>query len=182
MKEKMEGARTILTIVAKGLPGSLSEPGLANAVDVVNKYIYIILGVMHIVDSSIEGIKDTINSAEDEFETIDSFCTERWGMFDIGPWLDEKDIYFEVLHPSPGKQKEGFSELYAAVKTERMKVSTINYPGSRGGDLLVEELSMIEASPDKIWYGSPEKNTTGGVQDDVVFSLVWCIYGLRFIS
>ena len=180
MKEKMDGARTILTIVAKGLPGSRSNPRLTLATDLVNKYIYIILGVMHVADSSLETIKELTNSAEEEFEYIDTFCSERWGMFDIAPWLQDKGIEPEILHPSPSKQMEAFSEVYIVVRNERLKTSPISYNGSKGPDILMEEMSMFETAPEKVWYGSPEKNQTNGVQDDVVFSLGWCVYGLRF--
>ena len=180
MKEKMDGARTIVAIVAKGLPGSRSNPKIAFDTDAINKYIYINLGIMHVADSSLESIKDIVNQAEEEFEYIDSFCSERWGMFDIGPWLQEKDVEPEILHPSPAKQMESFSELFIVVKNERFKTSPIAYNGSKSPDILMEEMSMFETAPEKVWYGSPEKNQTGGVQDDSVFALGWCLYGLRF--
>ena len=101
-------------------------------------------------------------------------------MFDIGPWLQEKDIEPEILHPSPAKQMESFSELFIVVKNERFKTSPIAYNGSKSPDILMEEMSMFETAPEKVWYGSPEKNQTGGVQDDAVFALGWCLYGLRF--
>lgn len=180
MKERMDGARTIVAIIAKGLPGSRSNPQIAFDTEAVNKYIYVNLGIIHIPDSSLEAIKDTVNLAEEEFEYIDSFCSERWGMFDIGPWLQEKEIEPEILHPTPAKQMESFSELYIIVKNERFKTSPIAYNGSNGPDILMEEMRMFETSPEKVWYGSPEKNKTDGVQDDVMFAMGWCIYGLRF--
>lgn len=75
---------------------------------------------------------------------------------------------------------ESFSELYIIVKNERFKTSPIAYNGSNGPDILMEEMRMFETSPEKVWYGSPEKNKTDGVQDDVMFAMGWCIYGLRF--
>jgi len=180
MKEKMGGARTIVTFVAKGLPGSRSHVNNFLDENAVNKFIYIILGVKHVVDSTIESIKDEINLGDSEYGGIDVLCTERWGMFDIGPWLETKDIEFEILSPVPLKQKEAYSELFLAVQNERIKVSPIAYRGTNQKDILMEELEMIETTPGKDWYGSPEKNKPNGVQDDVCFSLVWCIYGLRF--
>jgi hypothetical protein len=44
----------------------------------------------------------------------------------------------------------------------------------------MEEMGAIESDPDKVWYGSPEKNKSGGIQDDTVFASVWGVYGLRF--
>lgn len=180
MKEKAEGARTMVSIVAKGLPGSRSDPRVHTDEDLINKYIYVLLGTVHISDSSLEGIKNEVNRGEMEYNFIDVFCSERWGMFDIAPWLEAKDIEVEIIHPTPAKQKEGFSELHVAVANERFKCAPIGYRGTTKKDIFFEEMEMIETTPGKDWYGSPEKNKTDGIQDDTVFSVVWAIYGLRF--
>lgn len=179
MKEKQDGARTMMSFVAKGLMNSRGNPVFTDE-NAVNRYLYINLGTIHIASSSLEDIKLEINSAEEEYNYIDTFCSERWGMFDIEPWLIDKGIEVEILHPTPAKQKEGFSELFAIIQGERFKCPPIGYPGSKNPDILFEELSNIETTPGKDWYGSPEKFKSGGIQDDSVFSLVWAIYGLRF--
>lgn len=179
MKEKQDGARTMMSFVAKGLMNSRGNPVFTDE-NAVNRYLYINLGTIHIASSSLEDIKLEINSAEEEYNYIDVFCSERWGMFDIEPWLIDKGIEVEILHPTPAKQKEGFSELFAIIQGERFKCPPIGYPGSKNPDILFEELSTIETTPGKDWYGSPEKFKSGGIQDDSVFSLVWAIYGLRF--
>ena len=179
MKSRQDGARTMVAFIAKGLPGSRSKGSFASQDDIY-KYVYIVLGVKHVIDSSLEEIKKEINLAEIEFSSIDTFCSERWGMFDIGPWLEEKGIETEILHPTPAKQKEAFSEIYAAVNSERFKCPTIGYPGSKNPDILFEEMSTIITTPGKDWYGSPEKNETNGIQDDTMYAVAWCIYGLRF--
>ena len=170
----------MMTFIAQGLRGSRSDPAKYNSENSVNQYIYIVLGVIHIPTSSLEDIKAQINLAENEFQYIDTFCSERWGMFDIEPWLVDKDIEVDIIHPSPAKQKEGFSELYVAISNERFKCPPIAYHGSKKKDILFEELETVETTPGKDWYGSPEKFKSGGIQDDTVFSVVWCIYGLRF--
>jgi len=180
LKLSSEGARTMVSFIAKGLPGSRSNAKFHTQDDLIDKYIYIVLGIQHVVDSSLEGVKDAIIKIENEFSFIDVFCSERWGMFDIGPWLEDRGIEVEIIHPTPAKQKEGFSELYVAVANERFKCPPIGYGGSTGKDILYEEMEMIETTPGKDWYGSPEKNKLNGVQDDTVFSIVWNIYGLRF--
>ena len=179
MKSRQDGARTMVAFIAKGLPGSRSNGSFASQDD-IHKYVYIVLGVKHVIDSSLEEIKKEINTAEIEFASIDTFCSERWGMFDIGPWLEEKGIETEILHPTPAKQKEAFSEIYAAVNSERFKCPPIGYPGSKNTDILFEEMSAIITTPGKDWYGSPEKNETNGIQDDTMYAVAWCIYGLRF--
>jgi hypothetical protein len=54
--------------------------------------------------------------------------------------------------------------------------------GSKETDILREEAAIFYHDPDKHWFGSPEKNERGGVQDDCLFSLTWCIYGGREIG
>lgn len=46
-------------------------------------------------------------------------------------------------------------------------------------NILREELSMFDYHPQKKWYGSPEKDQQGGIQDDSVYSLGWAVYGGR---
>lgn len=180
--KKTTGARTMIVYVAKGLPGSRSDSRKYLDPDSVNKYVYVILGVKHANTSTIEEIKDEINLADSEYGGIDAICSERWGMFDIITWCDEKGVDIELISPTNDKQKEGFSELYLLVASGRIKVAPIGYAGSRGKDILMEEMSILESDADKVWYGSPEKNKSDGVQDDTCFALVWCIYGLRFKS
>ena len=180
MKEKQDGARTIVSFIAKGLKGSRSNPAAYTSENAVNQYIYIVLGIKHIATSSMEDIKSEINLAENEYQYIDTFCSERWGMFDLEPWLVDKDIEVDIIHPSPAKQKEGFSEFFVAVNNERFKCPPIGYHGSKKQDILFEEMEIVETTPGKDWYGSPEKFKSGGIQDDCVFSVVWNIYGLRF--
>ena len=180
MKEKQDGARTIVSFIAKGLKGSRSNPAAYTSENSVNQYLYVVLGIVHIASSSLEDIKAQINLAENEYQYIDTFCSERWGMFDIEPWLVDKDIDVDIIHPSPAKQKEGFSELFVAVNNERFKCPPIGYHGSKKQDILYEEMEIVETTPGKDWYGSPEKFKSGGIQDDSVFSVVWNIYGLRF--
>ena len=126
------------------------------------KYLYINLAVKHIVDSSIETIKDEILYFNEEYDGIDTFCSERWGMFDLGPWLEELGIEYEILFPTPAKQKEAFSELLISIRDERFKTAPMAYHGTRQKDIFMEEFSMLETTPGKDWYGSPEKNKTDG--------------------
>ena len=100
-------------------------------------------------------------------------------MFDFISWCEEKGIDLELISPTVEKQKSGFGELYLSVSSGRMKVAPIGYHGSNQQDILMEEMGMIESDPDKVWYGSPEKNKPNGVQDDSVYSTVWSIFGLR---
>jgi len=55
-------------------------------------------------------------------------------------------------------------------------------PGSREDDLLAEEMLMFDHDIVKKCFGSPEKNLRYGIQDDLMFSLAWTIYGGRALS
>ena len=178
--KKTTGARTMITFIAKGLAGSRSDYSLFTDKERINKYIYVILGVKHCATSTIEEIKKELLFADEEYDGLDKVTSERWGMFDIISWCEEKEMEIELLSPTVDKQKEGFSEFYLAVANGRMKTAPIGYYGSKQKDILMEELGAIESDPDKVWYGSPEKNKSNGIQDDTVFSAVWGVYGLRF--
>lgn len=179
-KKKTTGARTMMVYVAKGLAGSRSDYTLFTDKERINKYIYIILGVKHCATSTIEEIKSEILIADEEYDGVEVVCSERWGMFDIITWCEERNIEIELISPTVDKQREGFGELYLAVSNGRIKVAPIGYYGSKQKNILMEEMGAIESDPDKIWYGSPEKNKSGGIQDDTVFASVWGVYGLRF--
>lgn len=178
--KKTTGARTMMVYVAKGLIGSRSDYSLFHDKERINKYLYVILGVKHCATSTIEEIKREILLADDEYDGVDVVCSERWGMFDIITWCEEKDIEIELISPTVDKQREGFGEFYLAVSGGRVKIAPVGYYGSKQKDIFMEEIGAVESDPDKVWYGSPEKSKSGGIQDDTVFASVWGIYGLRF--
>ena len=173
-------ARTILTFVAKGLPGSRSDPGLG-ALTVPN-YIYILLYLVAIPDHSIEGLKAAILMANEEYDGIDKISSETWGIFDMAGWCEENSIELDMITATYPKQLAAFTELYQIISTGRFKAATLAVPGSRGSDVLQEELSMFDHDEDKKWFGSPEKRRKYGVQDDSVYSLGLNIYGSRLVT
>jgi hypothetical protein len=169
-------ARTIVTIVAKGLTGSRSKYKIKEDVP---SYIYILLHLSWIQDATLEGIKNELSEAVVEYDGIDTLCSERWGTWDLAPWCEDHDVHFEPVFPSFEKQKKAFSEMYIVIQDGRFKSSDIIIPGSISENILSEELQMFDYDPQRKWYGSPQKNDVGGVQDDSIFSLGWCIYGGR---
>ena len=180
LKTTRTAARTIVTIVAKGLPGSRSNPA---AVDDGNpKYVYITLAVAHIADSLLDKIKDAILLAHEVFEGLDAICGERWGIWDMASWCEDHNIRFEPIHPSYDKQKAAFAEVHGAVSTGRFKIPPLVVWGSKGEDIFKEEAGIFFHDEDKRWFGSPEKMEKYGIQDDVMFSLAWCIYGGRTLK
>jgi hypothetical protein len=183
MKNVTHGARTITSIVAKGLPGSRSNSAAQYMPNAIHSYIYVVLGLNHIADNSLNGIKEITALANVTFDGIDMLCAERWGMFDIIPWLEENEIKSELIQPNMERQKMAFSEMFIIVSTERFKCPLIGIAGSKMDDIYKEEMITFEQSTaDKLWYGSPEKSERYGIQDDCIFSLVWNIYGMRNLT
>ena len=183
MKNVTHGARTIVTTIAKGLPGSRSNPAIQYMPNAIHSYIYVVLGLNHVVDNSLDGIKTLISLAHTSYDGLDMFCAERWGMFDIVPWLEENEIKFELIQPNIERQRMAFSEMYMIVSTERFKCPLIGVSGSKMDDVYKEEMLAFEqSSDDKVWYGSPEKSERYGIQDDSIFSIAWNIYGMRNLT
>lgn len=176
---KMAGAKTIVTIVAKGLPNSKNNPEMYLEEGMVKNYIYFLLHLAHIESNELKHIKATIKSASDMFDGVDTLCAERWGMWDIEDWCVEQDIIFEAISPTYERQRSAFSELYTLFKTGYFKSPKIRVPGMKEPDILEEEALMFDSNPHKKWYGSPEKTEKYGIQDDTMFSIGWGIYGGR---
>ncbi len=179
---KLAGARTIVTIVAKGLPNSRNNPDMYLEEGMVKNYIYFLIHLAHIESNQLEHIKNTIKTAHDEFDGVDSLCAERWGMWDIEDWCAENDIQFEAISPTYERQRNAFTELYTLYKTGFFKAPVVRVPGSKEADILEEEARLFDSNPFKKWYGSPEKNEKFGVQDDSMFALGWAIYGGRSLG
>lgn len=172
-------ARTINTVVAKGLTGSRSNRNMAFEDRGIPAYIYILLHLGWVEDATLEGIKSDLKCCYDEYDGLDTICSERWGAWDLAPWCEELDIKFEAIFPSFDLQKKAFSELFVIIRNARFKTPIIVIPGSKSDNILEEELKAFDYDPTRRWYGSPQKNEQGGIQDDSVFSLSWCIYGGR---
>lgn len=181
LKVTNRGARTIFTCVAKGLPGSGSRPFLIDDGHVPN-YIYCLLHLVNVEDHSLESLKEHINACKTEFDGIDKLCGERWGIWDLVPWCEGEGIVFEAVFPTYDKQKVAFSELYLCATGARLKIPLVGVWGSKEPDLIREEASVFYHDPDKHWFGSPEKAERGGIQDDAMFALAWCVYGGRELS
>lgn len=178
-------ARTIMTIMAKGLIGSRSKP-YSPKYDISPAYIYLILYLIDVEDHSVGRIKREIEEAIVEYDGIDSICSERYGAWDLNEWATEKGVYFEAVYPNYNRQKDAFKEFYDCMDNGRFKCPSVPIQGSRGEDILREEMGIFEhlILPGKTngWFGSPEKNEKNGIQDDVLYAIAWGMYGGRLIS
>jgi len=180
-------ARTIVTGIAKGLPGSLSKRMLPTDFEDPEEipYIYFLIHLDFIKDASLEGIKSSLGIVYNEFGGIDTLCSERWGAWDLAPWCEKREIKFETVFPSYERQKKAFNSLYMSMNTGNFKSPRIYVPGYFHDNILYEEAVMFDYHPITKWYGSPEKDAkTGGdhIQDDVIFSIGWCMYGGRELT
>ncbi len=176
------GARTIMTIVAKGLRGSRSkDPGMA-ASGTSHPYIYFLLYLVDIKDSTLESMKTEVMAANKEYDTVDIITAEKWGMWDLSPWCEDQGLTFEIVNPSYSMQKAGFTELFILVRDGRFKTPQVFVPGSKEDDILREEMRVFDHDMEHKGFGSPHKSEKNGIQDDAMFSLAWNIYGSRMLD
>jgi len=177
------GARTIVTLIAKGLPGSKNNPAILLQEDTtILKYMYFLVDLKHVQHNDINSIKVIVEDYVEDYDGVDSLCTERWGMWDIGEWCEDLEIEFFPLTASYPTQRDGFSEMFAILNEGRLKSPPLVVRGSKRDDILEEEMLLFDHDPVTKFYGSPEKREKLGTQDDVMFSMNWGIYGGRFLS
>lgn len=180
--DKTRGAKTIVTVCAKGLPNSLTNPEMYYEESEIQKYMYFLLGIKHVESNELDDIKHFLKLCIDEYDGLDSLCSERWGMWDVSKWCEENEIIFSPLSPTYEKQRSMFTELYTLYKVGYFKAPTVTVPGVKEEDILEEEAKMFDHNPHKKWYGSPQKEEKFGIQDDVMFSLAHCIYGGKMLG
>jgi hypothetical protein len=175
-------ARTILYLIAKGLPGSRSNPNIYLQQAASPPYVYLIIGFFNIRDHSLGAVKEILDKAHTEYEGLDSYCSERFGNWDSQAWCEERGVKFEPVFASYDRQKECFKGLYEIIDEGRLKSPQILVPGVSMNNILSEELSVFMHDPLKRWFGSPRKMEKYGEQDDSIFALGWGLYGGRELS
>jgi hypothetical protein len=178
-ENKLAGARTIITVVAKGLPNSKGNPEAYIEDGEIKKYIYFLVHLAHIGSNELNDVKYVLKRVVDDLDGLETVCSERWGMWDMSDWCELNDIVLETVSPTYEKQRLMFSELFNLYKTGLIKTPRIHVPGAKTDDILTEELQEFDHNPHKKWYGSPQKGEKYGVQDDAVYALAHAIYGGR---
>jgi hypothetical protein len=175
------GARSVYCVIAKGCTGS-SRMDFSYENPEALEYIYFVVGIDVIEPNSSKTMKDIIIRCDQEFDGIDMICTERWGMFDMAEWCEESKYPITVIHPSYDRQRTYFGELYTAVAKGNFKSPFIPLPGSRSQDILKEEMGAFIQNEQSKWFGSPEKKSRNGIQDDVMYSIGMAIFGGMALS
>jgi hypothetical protein len=185
------GARTIMTFLLKGMPGSRTNPFLIPDGKGIMDYIYILIHLKVIADGMLESIKNEMQIVHDLFEGIDILGGERWGAWDLDIWCDERNIKFDIWAASSDKQKSMFGELFNAVRFGRFKTPPLPVPGFRNDDLLKEEMGvfthMDSSKPQAgkrttTWFGSPEKYKKDGIQDDSMYALAGAMFAGKALT
>ena len=171
-------ARTIVTIIAKGLMGSRTNPFPVDEAE-APRYLYALLHLADIEDHSVEVVQDTLIAAKQEFDGIDTFGTERWGAVDLVNWCKDNQIMANIYYPTYSRQRTMFGELYLAYKMGRFKTPRVWVRGNKEDDVLKEEIAVFDHNPAAVQgkFGSPEKREKYGRQDDCVFAVGSAIYG-----
>jgi hypothetical protein len=183
LKKEQSNAKTVMAFLAKGMVGSrsLNLAALGSAAS----YIYVLVHLVVITDSSMEWMKKEIVEIENEMDGIDMLSGERFGLFDLAPWCEDMNIPMTILYPNYPRQAEGFGELQRIVTEGRFKYPDCVVHGVRHDDLVEEEMMMFEhemTSKKNGWFGSPEKFQVHGIQDDSIFAIGWAIYGSQYIT
>ena len=175
-------AKTIVSVTAKGLPGSRSNPHIVNLLEAAPRYIYFLLLLAELKSDSIEEMKEALELCDQEFDGIDTFCSERYGAWDMEPWCVDRDIKFELVYPNYGRQREAFNEFYNIVKAGLFKAPEVPVRGMKKDNLFTEEMAVFDHDVDAKWFGSPEKSEKYGIQDDSIYAVGWGIYGGRELT
>jgi len=173
-------ARTIGTIVAKGLPGSKGNEHLIGEAAPV--YLYLLLYLVHAANDDLNALKDGFDACHEELGGIDTLCCERYGAWDLAEWCKDRDIKFEPVYPHYDRQKESFNAFYKAMATGMFKRPPSGVAGVKKEDIFDEEAKIFDHDEKIRWYGSREKNDKYGIQDDVMYSVNWTIYGGRLLT
>ncbi len=170
-------ARTIYSLIAKGLPGSRTNPYQFEANNAALAYIYLLIRLVNASDHTINYLKEEIEKDHENLDGIDTICSERFGSWDMIQWSEDRDIKFIPTFPNYGRQREAFKEYYTLAIQGRYKRVPVPIEGMRSPDIIDEEMEYFDHDPDKKWFGSREKEEKYGVQDDTQFSIAWGIYG-----
>lgn len=176
-------ADTILTITAKGLPGSKSSGFVYTLENAAPLYVYFLIRAWNVEDHSLEHIKELLDEADDDLDGIDILCGERWGIWDMQNWCEERSIRFEAIQPTYDRQKEGFKAFHMLMNRGLLKAPPLGLIGTKGKkDIFREQAQQFEHNVDKKWFGSPEKKERHGIQDDFIYAWNWAIYGGRMVG
>jgi len=177
-----KGARTIMSFIVKGLPGSRSQPDLHITLGNGARYIYFLIHLVHVENNEASVVQEKMEDFCYEFGSIQTFCSERWGAGELRKYCDENDIAIELISPTYDKQRTGFNEFYRLVTSGFFKAPPTCIRGNEKDDIMEEEQAAFRHDVVKKWYGSLTKKNPKGVQDDVMFSICWGIYGLREVT
>gem|GEM_PF-1468957 len=170
------GARPVFALVAKGCKDSRAMT-FTYKDPAALEYVYFLIGLVVIEPNTLKQMKDIVIRCNEIFDDLDAICSERWGMWDLAEWCEEQEIPYQAVHPTYDRQRTFFSELYTAVAKGNFKTPVTAVPGSKNQDILFEEMTYFVQDELTKWFGSPEKKSRHGVQDDVMYAIGHALYG-----
>lgn len=177
-----KGAQSFLAFIAKGLPGSRSQPDLHLTLKDNARYIYFLIHLVHIPSAEAAEIQEKLEDFAYEFGSVQTFCSERWGAGELRKYCEENNIQIELISPTYDRQRTGFNEFYRLVQSGLFKIPDTAVRGKETDDVLKEEMEAFRHDIHRKWYGSLTKNTATGIQDDSMFAVCWGLYGLREVT
>lgn len=186
---RASGAQTGMSCVAKGLPGSKSDPLKYTTLGDTTespKYIYILLACLTPSTPTTSILQSMISEWHEEYNGLETLFSDRFNMQDMPEWLMSQGIMEkpEVVNFSYKIQKEVYGIAYSALHYGRFKKPRLQQIGTREEDILVEQWKhfthTVVGTSGK--YESDEKRNQKGVQDDALESWAGAIYGLRKVG
>ena len=146
------------------------------------KYHYFLLNLAHFFKNTLYEIKYVLSLVSNEYTSIQSFASERWGMSELPQFAEEIQLPVELIHPTYDRQRAAFNELYSLFTEGRFKMPPIGVVGSKTDNVLIEELGIFQHDLGKRWFGSLEKPLRYGIQDDAVYALGLALYSGRDLT
>jgi len=128
-------ARAVCTVVAKGLPGSLSTHIVYDDASTLD-YLYFLLRIYIAEHDSLDEMKVVLQKCHEDYANIDVLCSERFAAWDMSKWCEERDVAFEPLFPSYGRQRDGFNAFFRTLKKGLFKYPDISVRGSKSDDII----------------------------------------------
>jgi hypothetical protein len=180
-------ANSIMTVIAKGLPRSKTDPQLAILDEkemLQAKFVYFVVGFFLLESKTpIVDIKKRLDEIMLMYDGVDCICGERYGLWDLATWAEERDVPFVPIYPNYERQRAAFNHLYSTMHMGLLKAPTIPVRGVKGEeDIFREELGVFDHNTNRRWFGSPEKDEKYGIQDDSIYAIGWGMYGGREIG
>lgn len=158
-KSLIGGDNTVWTVVLKVASPEHGEPEFF----LLNQVVFTV--------NTANAIKKQILEDHERFGGLDNVTLENYEVADIGPWLNDQRIPYELVSAHDTNQNASFPEFQRIAKEGRL-----HFPAGMKG--LAKEMSTfvyIQRTGGKYSFGHSSQR----FKDDRVYSLNWAIFSLR---